>query len=404
MANYYATPILPLARGKVRYVGEPVVGIVAQSRYYAEDALELITIDYEPLPLVTDPEEAVRSEAALLHEAAGTNVLVSREFKRGDIDDALASAPVRVQGRFRMRRKTAMAIEPRAYLAECETSRETSHETSHETLTLHSATQVPGIVRDALALALGIPGDRIRVLAPDVGGGFGGKGSLYPEEIFVCATARRLMRPIKWTSDRLEDLAATSQGFDEIVDAELAVDDEGHVVGLRADVIGDVGAYSIYPWTAALEPVQVVSFLPGPYRVPHYRGRVRAVATSKAPTGPYRGVGRPISTFVMERLMDDRLRHASRQAEGGARRRPLGRNRYRLLCGIDRHRLAHLGRAGHAHQYRHRNRNRAHRSRRRHHRVIRRRLARTGPGDNARAGRCRTPRRQFRRHSRRARR
>jgi len=304
MPNYYATPILPLARGKVRYVGEPVVGIVAQSRYYAEDALELITIDYEPLPLVTDPEEAVRSEAALLHEEAGTNVLVSREFKRGDIDDALASAPVRVQGRFRMRRKTAMAIEPRAYLAECETSRETSHETSHETLTLHSATQVPGIVRDALALALGIPGDRIRVLAPDVGGGFGGKGSLYPEEIFVCATARRLMRPIKWTSDRLEDLAATSQGFDEIVDAELAVDDEGHVVGLRADVIGDVGAYSIYPWTAALEPVQVVSFLPGPYRVPHYRGRVRAVATSKAPTGPYRGVGRPISTFVMERLMD----------------------------------------------------------------------------------------------------
>jgi carbon-monoxide dehydrogenase large subunit len=238
----------------------------------------------------------VRSGAPLLHEEAGTNVLVSREFKRGDVDDAIASAPVRVQGRFRMRRKTAMAIEPRVCLAE--------YETKHETLTLHSATQVPGIVRDALALALGIPGNRIRVVAPDVGGGFGGKGSLYPEEIFVCAAARRLERPIKWTSDRMEDLAATSQGFDEIVDAELAVDNEGRVVALRADVIGDVGAYSIYPWTAALEPVQVVSFLPGPYRVPHYRGRVRAVATSKAPTGPYRGVGRPISTFVMERLMD----------------------------------------------------------------------------------------------------
>jgi carbon-monoxide dehydrogenase large subunit len=296
MPNYYATPILPLARGKVRYVGEPVVGIVAQNRYQAEDAIELIAIDYEPLPLVTDPEEAVRAEASLLHEAAGTNVLVSREFKRGDVDAALASAPVRVQGRFRMRRKTAMAIEPRACLAE--------YETKPEMLTLRSATQVPGIVRDALALALGIHGDRIRVVAPDVGGGFGGKGSLYPEEIFVCAAARRLERPIKWTSDRLEDLAATSQGFDEIVDAELALDNEGRIVGLQADVIGDVGAYSIYPWTAALEPVQVVSFLPGPYRVPHYRGRVRAVATSKAPTGPYRGVGRPISTFVMERLMD----------------------------------------------------------------------------------------------------
>jgi carbon-monoxide dehydrogenase large subunit len=296
MKDYYATPILPLARGKVRYVGEPVVGIVAESRYHAEDALELVTIDYEPLPVVIDPEDAVRAGAPLLHEEAGTNVLVSREFKRGDVDAALAAAPMRVKGRFRMHRKTAVAIEPRACLAEWE-SRD-------DALTLHSATQVPGILRDALAMAFGIPGHRIRVVASDVGGGFGGKGSLYPEEIFVCAAARRLVRPVKWTSDRMEDLVASSQGFDEIVDAELGLDNEGRVLALRADVIGDVGAYSIYPWTAALEPVQVVSFLPGPYRVSNYRGRVQAVATSKAPTGPYRGVGRPISTFVMERLMD----------------------------------------------------------------------------------------------------
>ena len=296
MANYYATPILPLARGKVRYVGEPVVGVVADSRYHAEDALELIAIDYEPLPLVIDPEQAVRPDAPLLHDEAGTNVIVSREFKRGDPEAAFASAPVQVKGRFRMHRKSPVAIEPRACLAEYEPGR--------DALTLHSATQVPGIVRDALSTALDIPGHRIRVIAPDVGGGFGGKGSLYPEEIFVCAAARRLRRPVKWTSDRLEDLAASSQGFDEIVDAELALDNDGRILALRADVIGDVGAYSIYPWTAGLEPVQVVSFLPGPYRVQNYRGRVRAVATSKAPTGPYRGVGRPISTFVMERLMD----------------------------------------------------------------------------------------------------
>jgi aerobic carbon-monoxide dehydrogenase large subunit len=153
-------------------------------------------------------------------------------------------------------------------------------------------------------IALGIPSEGIRVIAADVGGGFGAKGSLYPEEIFVCAAARLLGRPVKWTSDRLEDIAANSQAFDEIIDAELALDGEGRITGLRADVIGDVGAYSIYPWTAALEPVQVVSFLPGPYRVPHYRGRTQAVATAKAPTGPYRGVGRPVSTFVMERLVD----------------------------------------------------------------------------------------------------
>ncbi|MGC1447560.1 MAG: xanthine dehydrogenase family protein molybdopterin-binding subunit [Xanthobacteraceae bacterium] len=296
MKNYFATPILPLARGKVRYVGEPVVGIVAQNRYQAEDALELVTIDYEPLPVVIDPEQAVKDGAPLLYEEAGSNVLVSREFKRGDIEAAFATAPVRIAGRFRMHRKTPVAIEPRACVAEYDAGR--------QALTLYSATQVPGIVRDALAQALDIPGHQVRVVAQDVGGGFGGKGSLYPEEIFVCAAARGLSRSIKWTADRMEDLLATSQGFDEIVDAEIALDGEGHITALRADVIGDIGAYSIYPWTAALEPIQVVSFLPGPYRIANYQGRVRGAATSKAPLGPYRGVGRPISTFVMERLID----------------------------------------------------------------------------------------------------
>jgi aerobic carbon-monoxide dehydrogenase large subunit len=296
MKNYFATPILPLARGKVRYVGEPVVGIVAQNRYQAEDALELVTIDYEPLPVVIDPEQAVKDGAPLLYEEAGSNVLVSREFKRGDIEAAFATAPVRIAGRFRMHRKTPVAIEPRACVAEYDAGR--------QALTLYSATQVPGIVRDALAQALDIPGHQVRVVAHDVGGGFGGKGSLYPEEIFVCAAARGLSRSIKWTADRMEDLLATSQGFDEIVDAEIALDGEGHITALRADVIGDIGAYSIYPWTAALEPIQVVSFLPGPYRIANYQGRVRGTATSKAPLGPYRGVGRPISTFVMERLID----------------------------------------------------------------------------------------------------
>jgi aerobic carbon-monoxide dehydrogenase large subunit len=296
MVNYHATPILPLARGKVRYVGEPVVGLVAENRYLAEDAVELLAIDYAPLPAVVDPEQAMLPDAPLLHEEAGTNVLVSREFKRGDPDAAFASAPVRVKGRFRMRRKTPVALEARACLAEYEPGR--------DALTLHSSTQVPGIVRDALAAALDLPGHRVRVVAPDVGGGFGGKASLYPEEIFVCAAARRLARPVKWTGDRMEDLTASSQAFDEIVEAELALDHDGRILALRADAIGDAGAGSIYPWTAGLEPVQVVSFLPGPYRIQHYRGRARAAATAKAPTGAYRGVGRPISTFVTERLID----------------------------------------------------------------------------------------------------
>ena len=296
MKNYHATAITALASGKVRYVGEPVVAIVAQSRYLAEDALELIEIDFEPLPVVIDPEEAVKADAPLLHDAAGTNVLLEREFKRGDVDKAMKDAALTVRGRFRMHRKSPMAMEPRCYFADYDEGR--------ECLMLHSATQVPGIIRDALSDALGMPGGQIRVVAAEVGGGFGGKASLYPEELFVAFAARHLAKPVKWTSDRMEDLVSTSQSFDEIVEAELAFDADGthtrsasrsdrrcrRLLDLSVDRRARAGAGG--------------EFLPGPYRIEHYRGRTRGVATSKPPTGPYRGVGRPISTFVMERLMD----------------------------------------------------------------------------------------------------
>lgn len=294
--GYKPTPLSVLVTDEVRYVGEPIAAVVAESRALAEDGLEAIDIDFEPLPAACDVEEAAKDGAPLLHEALGTNVLVAREFAKEDVDLALGRAAVRVRERFRMRRRTPLAMENRVYLAE--------PGRGGETLTLHSSTQVPGIVRDAVCDLLGLPGHSLRVVAPEVGGGFGAKTSVYPEELLVCLLARRLGRPVKWTSDRMEDLLSTTQAFDEIVDAELGVDADGRFLGLRADVTGDVGAYSIYPWTAALEPVQVVSFLPGPYRLPSYRGRVRAVATPKAPMGPYRGVGRPVSTFVTERLVD----------------------------------------------------------------------------------------------------
>lgn len=296
MPGYYATPIWPLARDKVRYVGEPVVAVVAESRYAAEDALEHITIEYEPLPFAIRQVDAVKDDAPLLHEEAGTNTIIRREFKRGDVDEAFKEAAVTVRGRFRMTRKTAVAMENRSYLAEWDSRK--------QSLTLYTSSNIPGVIRDVLSGCLDLPGTRMRVVAPDVGGSFGGKGSLYGEEILVCALARKLKRPVKYISDRLEDLSATSQAFDELIEAELAVTQDGLLIGLRADVIGDVGAYSIYPWTAALETVQVVSFLPGPYRMEHYRGRIRGVLTPKPPTGPYRGVGRPSSTFAMERLVE----------------------------------------------------------------------------------------------------
>jgi carbon-monoxide dehydrogenase large subunit len=187
-------------------------------------------------------------------------------------------------------------MEPRSYSAE--------YESRYGSLTLYTSSNVPGIVRDALSDSLDLAGSRFRVVAPDVGGSFGSKGSLYPEEILLCIAAKKLRRSVKWTADRLEDISSSSQAFAEIVDAEMGFDVDGVAVGLEADVIGDVGAYSIYPWTSGLETVQVVSFLPGPYKIRSYRGAVRGVATSKPPTGPYRGVGRPISTFVAERLME----------------------------------------------------------------------------------------------------
>lgn len=296
MSGYQPTPIHALANGCVHYVGEPVVAVLADSRYLAEDALQAIEIDYVALPAATDPELAARADAPRLHEGLASNVLVERSFVRGEVDEAFATAPVTVSARFRFHRKTSVAMESRCYMAEVEAGR--------DALTLYTSSQVPGIVRDALADLLDMPGNRLTVIAPDVGGGFGGKTSLYQEEMLVCVLARKTGRAVKWTGDRLEDLLSTSQAFDERVEAELAIDEHGRILGLRANVIGDVGAYSIYPWTAGIEPVQVISFMPGPYRVPCYHGHVRGVTTPKSPTGPYRGVGRPTSTFVMERLVD----------------------------------------------------------------------------------------------------
>ena len=296
MAGYHATEFPPLARGKVRFVGEAVVAVLAESRYVAEDALEAVDVRYAALPVVATPETAMAGDAPLVHEAAGSNVLLSRAFVRGDADAAMAGAAVVVGDRFRFHRHAGVTMENRACLADWNTGA--------GELTLWSSTQIPGLLREALAELLDLPAHRLRVVAPDVGGGFGVKSALYPEEVAVCALARLTGRPVKWVGDRREDLLTSTQAWDETIDAELAVDADGTIHALRARVVADVGAYSIHPWTASIEVVQVISFLPGPYRVPHYRGEAWGVATNKAPMGPYRGVGRPVSTFVTEALVD----------------------------------------------------------------------------------------------------
>ncbi|HYU30622.1 MAG TPA: xanthine dehydrogenase family protein molybdopterin-binding subunit [Thermoanaerobaculia bacterium] len=300
MAGYAATDMPALASRKVRFAGEAVAAVVGESRYAAEDGLDRITVDYEPLEPVIDPRAAMAEGSPLLHDDTRTNVLLSREFSQGDVA-AFAGSAVVVGDRFRFHRHAAVAIENRACLAD--------YEPGTGALTLWTSTQVPGMIREALAELLGIPAHRVRVVAPDVGGGFGMKSALYPEEVAVSALARRLGRPVKWVGDRREDLLTSTQAWDEDVEAELGVNADGGIRALRAKVWADIGAYSVYPWTASIEVIQVVSFLPGPYRVPHYHGQAWGVATNKAPMGPYRGVGRPVSTFVMEALLDRAARH-----------------------------------------------------------------------------------------------
>lgn len=301
MPGYRPTSLPALAVDKVRHVGEAIAMVVATSRYFAEDALEKIALELEPLAPLCDVEAAANPAAPLLHDEAGSNVLVAREFARGEITPGLnhaapAVAAVTIRERFRFRRHAAICLEPRSYVAE--------YNSGTGELVLHSATQCPGVVRTALAETLDIPEHLVRVIATDVGGGFGAKSSVYPEEVAVSALARMLERPVKWTSDRREDLLTTSQGWDEVIDAELSLAADGTMLELKAEVTADIGAYSVYPWTLVIEPVQTVSFMPGPYRVSNYWARALGVATCKAPTGPYRGVGRPVSTFVMEGLID----------------------------------------------------------------------------------------------------
>ncbi|PWU24728.1 MAG: dehydrogenase, partial [Candidatus Rokuibacteriota bacterium] len=296
MAGYIPTDMPPLAMQKVRYCGEAIAVAIADTRYAAEDAVECISAAYEPLEPVTDASRATTPGSPRVHDSIAENVILSRRFRQGDVAVAFAGAPVVVSDRFRLHRHAAVAIENRACLAD--------YDAGTALLTLWSSSQVPGMLREALAELLDLPAHRVRVIAPDVGGGFGMKSTLYPEEVALCAIARLLGCPVKWVGDRREDLMTSSQAWDEEIEASLALNEDGTIRGLTATVRADIGAYSIYPWTASIEVIQVLAFLPGPYRVPHYLAEGRAIVTNKAPMGPHRGVGRPVSTFVMEGLLD----------------------------------------------------------------------------------------------------
>ena len=282
-----------LASEIVRYAGEAVAFVVATDRYVAEDAAELVSIDYEPLPVVITPEAAARADH-LVHDDVPGNVAAEMLQEVGDVDAAMKSAARRKQLRFRYERGAASPMEARAVWA-------TWSGEEHK-LTVYDSTQSPTSIRGGLAVLFGLPESSVEVIAPDVGGGFGPKIMLfYPDELLVPFAAMQLGRPVKWTEDRQEHFTAVNQERGQVHEVEVGFDDDGRVVALSDDFVHDGGAYTPY---GIILPIITAAQVPGPYRIPNYRVRFRDVYTNATPTSPYRGAGRPHACFVMERTLD----------------------------------------------------------------------------------------------------
>jgi carbon-monoxide dehydrogenase large subunit len=301
-----------LATSVVRHVGEPVVLVVADSRAAAEDAAELVEVDYDELPAVLDPVAALDPGSPLVHEELGTNLCFGSPFGSGDVDAAFAQADTVVEVAVQTSRHTAVALEMRGVLA--------VFDRLERTLTVRVSTQAPQMLQTLYARLLGLPENSVRVLTEHVGGAFGMKAFVYPDEMAVVTAAMLVGRPLKWTQDRYESLQSDTQARDERISASLALSADGRILGLRSDVVSDAGAWSMYPRGCVTEGVQVATIMPGPYRVPAYAAELRVVYTNKAPLAVYRAVGHPPAILVMELLMDEAARRLGLAAEEIRRR------------------------------------------------------------------------------------
>lgn len=285
---------LPLARDEVRYVGEAVAMVVAESRYLAEDALELIEVEYELLPVVSSLELAASENAPLVHMDVPGNVAAHLVQQVGEPDQIFASAPYVLEETLLMDRGAAMPMEGRGIVARWD-----EHE---EMLTCWISTQGPIPIRNGLAAIFHLPEHKVRVIAPDVGGGFGTKIMMfYPEEILTPFAARQLNRPVKWIEDRREHFISANQERSQLHEVQYAFDQRGTLLAVRDRFLHDTGAYTPY---GIIVPIITVCTLPGPYRLRHYASEFTVLFTNKVPVSPYRGAGRPHAVFVMERIMD----------------------------------------------------------------------------------------------------
>ncbi|MGH9787568.1 MAG: glyceraldehyde dehydrogenase subunit alpha [Candidatus Acidiferrales bacterium] len=287
-------PHPPLTLDKVRYAGEPVAVVVADDRYRARDAADLVDVDYEPLPAVTDPQKALLKNAPLVHEQFNTNRACFWKIEGGFPAKAFKKAHRVVKQRLLNQRLVPVAMEPRGVLAQ--------HDAGEDSLTVWSSTQIPHLLRTQIAAMLSAPEMKVRVITPEVGGGFGSKLNVYGEEALVAWLSRALGRPVKWMETRRENFLGTIHGRDQIDDVEVAVERDGTITALRCRILADLGAY--HQLLTPVIPTLTGLLILGAYKIPAVEVEYVGVFTNKMATDAYRGAGRPEATFIIERLVD----------------------------------------------------------------------------------------------------
>ena len=283
-----------LAVGRVRFVGEPIAAVVATDPYIARDALDLIEVEYDELPAVVDLDAAIESDSTVIYDEFDDNIAFTMPLDAGDVDAAFAEADHVVSQRFVNQRLIPNSIEPRGVLAE--------YLPGEGTLTVWSSTQVPHHLKTILSLLLDLPEQLVRVIAPEVGGGFGSKLNVYPEEAVVAYLATQLRKPVKWIEKRSEGFTTTIHGRDQVDYVDMAVKNDGTITALRAKLLANMGAY--HQLLTPIIPVLTYLMMPGAYKIPNIKLELIGVFTNKMATDAYRGAGRPEATHIIERMVD----------------------------------------------------------------------------------------------------
>jgi carbon-monoxide dehydrogenase large subunit len=290
-----------IADGKVRFVGEPIAICLGRTRAEAEDIAQQVVIEFEELAPVADMSESRNSNIPPIHPGWTENVFLESHIDFGDIEGARTKAQVSLTRHYRMNRQAIVSLEGRGVVTYLD-------ERTGE-LVVYSSTQFPHVIRTALAHCLKMKERELRVVAPEVGGSFGVKNNLNPEELALAALTRKIRKPLRWIEDRREHLTASAHAREHRYEVTVHADFEGKVLGLEALIEVDAGAYSVWPWTSPMEAGMAIGFLPGPYAITNYRATARTCASNKSPLGPYRGVGRPGACFAIERTIEELAAH-----------------------------------------------------------------------------------------------